>query len=230
MAGPALSSGPDSPRVAELDRALDQIGVTRSHHTIIFLILIGCLFDAFEQNAVGIVGPMLREQWGLTAADIGMLNTATFASAAVGRILSGLIADRWGRRTMLTVDLLLFTFGAGICAAAPNLTVMALVNINVDPTAAPSYGLATRTITRLEGHERKVGERVPAVAVTGRRSTHAQTTWDQISPMPIAWGTPDKATVARAEKEIPADLWALLEKNIDKVDDVATTRYDLLPL
>ncbi|WP_276652579.1 DUF3239 domain-containing protein [Corynebacterium vitaeruminis] len=111
-----------------------------------------------------------------------------------------------------------------------DLTVMALVNINVDPTAAPSYGLATRTITRLEGHERKVGERVPAVAVTGRRSTHAQTTWDQISPMPIAWGTPDKATVARAEKEIPADLWALLEKNIDKVDDVATTRYDLLPL
>ena len=111
-----------------------------------------------------------------------------------------------------------------------DLTVMALVNMNVDPTAAPSYGLATRTITRLEGHERKVGERVPAVAVTGRRSTHAQTTWDQISPMPIAWGTPDKATVARAEKESPADLWALLEKNIDKVDDVATTRYDLLPL
>ncbi|WP_034651941.1 DUF3239 domain-containing protein [Corynebacterium vitaeruminis] len=111
-----------------------------------------------------------------------------------------------------------------------DLTVMALVNMNVDPTAAPSYGLATRTITRLEGHERKVGERVPAVAVTGRRSTHAQTTWDQISPMPIAWGTPDKATVARAEKEILADLWALLEKNIDKVDDVATTRYDLLPL
>ncbi|MBS0449850.1 MAG: MFS transporter [Proteobacteria bacterium] len=126
MAGPALSSGPDSPRVAELDRALDKIGVTRSHHTIIFLILIGCLFDAFEQNAVGIVGPMLREQWGLTATDIGLLNTVTFACAAIGRVMSGFIADRWGRRVMLSVDLLLFTLGAGICAAAPNLTVMAL--------------------------------------------------------------------------------------------------------
>ena len=48
--GPVLSSGTDSPRVAELDRALDTIGVTRSHHTIIFLILIGCLFDSFEQK------------------------------------------------------------------------------------------------------------------------------------------------------------------------------------
>jgi len=126
MAGPALSSGPDSPRVAELDRALDDIGVTRSHKTIIFLILIGCLFDAFEQNAVGIVGPMLREQWGLTATDIGLLNTVTFACAAIGRIVSGYIGDRYGRRVMLSVDLLLFTLGAGICAAAPNLTVMAL--------------------------------------------------------------------------------------------------------
>ncbi len=49
MAGPTLSSPdlPHSPRVAELDGALDKIGVTRSHHTIIFLILIGSLSDAF---------------------------------------------------------------------------------------------------------------------------------------------------------------------------------------
>jgi MFS family permease len=126
MAGPALSSGPDSPRVAELDRALDKIGVTRSHHTIIFLILIGCLFDSFEQNAVGIVGPMLREQWGLSASDIGLLNTVTFACAAIGRIISGFVADRYGRRVMLSIDLLLFTLGAGVCAMAPNFTVMAL--------------------------------------------------------------------------------------------------------
>lgn len=111
--------------MAELDRALDQIGVTRAHHTIIFLILIGCLFDALEQNAVGIVGPVLKQQWGLSAADIGLLNTVTFAAAAVGRIVSGWIADRHGRRVMLTVDLLLFTLGAGLCAAAPNLAVMA---------------------------------------------------------------------------------------------------------
>ncbi|WP_179402018.1 MFS transporter [Burkholderia guangdongensis] len=126
MAGPMLSSGPDSPRFAELDHALDRIGVTSSHYTIIWLILIGCLVDAFEQNAVGIVGPLLHKQWGLTPADIGLLNTVTFACAATGRIVSGLIADRYGRRVMLSIDLLLFTLGAGICASAPNLATMAL--------------------------------------------------------------------------------------------------------
>lgn len=124
--GPQLSALPNSPKMAQLEQSLDQIGVTRSHHTIIFLILIGCLFDSFEQNAVGIVGPMLREQWGLDATHIGMLNTVTFAAAAIGRMASGFIADRYGRRVMLSVDLLLFTLGAGICAFAPNLTVMAI--------------------------------------------------------------------------------------------------------
>jgi MFS family permease len=69
---------------------------------------------------------MLREQWGLSASDIGFLNTVTFACAAVGRIISGFIADRYGRRVMLSIDLLLFTLGAGICAMAPNFAVMAL--------------------------------------------------------------------------------------------------------
>jgi MFS family permease len=124
--GPVQSSMPDSPRVAELDRALDQIGVTRSHHAIIFLILIGCLFDSFEQNAVGLVGPLLRAQWGLSATDIGFLNAVTFACAAIGRLVSGYIADRHGRRVMLTINLLLFTLGATICALAPNVGVMAL--------------------------------------------------------------------------------------------------------
>ncbi|MFX6182788.1 MFS transporter, partial [Acinetobacter baumannii] len=81
---------------------------------------------AFEQNAIGLVGPLLKQQWGLTATDIGLLNTVTFASAAIGRIVSGLVADRYGRRVMLSLDLLLFTLGAGICALAPDLTVMAV--------------------------------------------------------------------------------------------------------
>ncbi|MFM0167537.1 MFS transporter [Paraburkholderia sediminicola] len=108
----------------QLDRALDGIGVTPAHKTIIGLILIGCLFDSFEQNSIGLIAPLLRQQWGLTATDIGLLNTVTFAAAAVGRLVSGYIADRWGRRMMLTADLLLFTLGALLCALAPSFLLL----------------------------------------------------------------------------------------------------------
>jgi hypothetical protein len=55
------------PRLQQLEKALDDIGVTPSHKKILALILFGVLFDVFEQNAVGLVGPLLREYWGLPA-------------------------------------------------------------------------------------------------------------------------------------------------------------------
>src|SRR3954451_21553614 len=121
MAGDAIvsSSAPQTAQMHQLEAALDGMGVTRSHKTIIFLVVCGVLFDVFEQNAVGLVGPLLRQHWGLTATDIGFLNTITFIAAAIGRLGSGYFADRKGRRFMLNVNLALFTFGAVLCAVSP---------------------------------------------------------------------------------------------------------------
>jgi len=126
-----VPAGATGAQMQQLENALNQIGVTRSHKSIIFLVVCGVLFDVFEQNAVGLVGPLLREQWGLSATDIGFLNTITFIAAAMGRLLSGYMADRFGRRTMLNVNLALFTLGAIGCALAPGYTVLAIARFVV---------------------------------------------------------------------------------------------------
>jgi putative MFS transporter len=127
MAGPQVaSSTADSPKLRELESALSTIGVTSAHKSIAFLILIGALFDAFEQNTIGVAAPLLRTQWSLTNTDIGLLNTITFGSAAIGRLLSGYIADRYGRRVMLGFDLLLFTLGSALCAFAPSFGMLCI--------------------------------------------------------------------------------------------------------
>ncbi|WP_029002527.1 MFS transporter [Azorhizobium doebereinerae] len=120
------ASGPGSPAIRQLEGALGRIGITGAHKQIIALILIGCLFDSFEQNTIGIAGPALRAQWGLSGADIGFLNTITFGSAALGRLLSGIIGDRYGRRVMLMSNLLLFTIGSLGCALAPSFALLCL--------------------------------------------------------------------------------------------------------
>lgn len=125
------SAGATGAQMQQLENALNQIGVTRSHKSIIFLVVCGVLFDVFEQNAVGLVGPLLREQWGLSATDIGFLNTITFIAAAIGRLLSGYMADRFGRRTMLNANLALFTLGAIGCALAPGYTMLAVARFVV---------------------------------------------------------------------------------------------------
>lgn len=122
----AIASLSDQPKFRELESALNKVGVTSAHKTILFLVVIGALFDSFEQNTIGVAGPLLRQQWGLTNVDIGLLNTITFGSAAIGRLLTGYIADRYGRRVMLGIDLLLFTIGSLICAFAPSFGVLCI--------------------------------------------------------------------------------------------------------
>ena len=119
------SSATHSAATRQLESALERIGVTPAHRTMVILVMLGVMFDVFEQNAVGLIGPILREDWKIGTGEIGFLNTLTFFAAAIGRLGSGLLADRFGRRLMLNANLLMFTLGATICALAPDYTVLA---------------------------------------------------------------------------------------------------------
>ena len=111
-----------------------------------------------------------------------------------------------------------------------DIVLFALVNKNTDPDLSPRWALTARTVTRLEGHPRRKGERVPAVAVSGRRSLATKDQWDEITPMPIAWATPSAKTVAEAIDHIPEEQWRRLTANIGKLDDVLASRYNLIEL
>ncbi|MFF2452508.1 MFS transporter [Isoptericola sp. NPDC058082] len=110
----------------QIENTYQRIGVTAAHRQIVVMILLGVFFDALEQNAVGITGPVLQESWGLGGAEIGFLNTMTFTATALGRIATGLIVDRFGRRNMLTINLIVFALGSLLCALAPSYAVLAI--------------------------------------------------------------------------------------------------------
>lgn len=121
----AGTEGTTTPLAQQIEGAYQRIGVTGAHRHIVLMILLGVFFDALEQNAVGITGPILRESWGLGAADIGLLNTMTFTATALGRVATGLIIDKYGRRNMLVINLIIFAGGSLLCAVAPNYPILA---------------------------------------------------------------------------------------------------------
>ncbi|MDK4333655.1 DUF3239 domain-containing protein [Corynebacterium accolens] len=111
-----------------------------------------------------------------------------------------------------------------------DMVLMALVNTNVDPSLPPRWGACLRTVSAIPGVQRTVGTKVPVAAVSGQRSSSDKEHWQQISPMPIAWGTPDAETVTIARKSIPQDQWQRLDRARKRLSDVKATRYDLLVL
>lgn len=112
-----------------------------------------------------------------------------------------------------------------------DMVLMALVNTNVDPQLPPRWAACLRTVTRIHGLDKRVvGTKIPVAAVSGHRSTDDQEHWQQITPMPIAWGTPDQEVVKIARKSIPDEQWAKLDRARKRLSEVKNTKYDLLVL
>ena len=76
----------------------------------------------------------------------------------------------------------------------------------------------------------KVGTKVPVAAVGAQRSARDQQHWQTITPLPIAWGTPDESVVAQARKSIPQEQWNELDRARRKADLVERSKNALVEL
>ena len=117
---PSSEPAPPTPSApaSGLTNALDRIGFTRVQGAVILLLMAGLFFDSLEQNSTGAMGPLIKESLGIGNAQLTLINTATVIGGLVGRLVGGYIADRWGRRTALSLNLLVYTLGGLISAAA----------------------------------------------------------------------------------------------------------------
>lgn len=100
---------------------------------------------------------------------------------------------------------------------ARDMVLLMLVDASTEP-AKTVPALAYRTVTSVPGVPREVGARVPSMAVTGYRPTRGPKVYEEISPMPVAWGTGDAKVWKRAERAISTNLWNRLEGLLDQVD------------
>lgn len=111
------------------------------------------------------------------------------------------------------------------------VTVLALADQAVDRSAGKIPILVARKCAPIDGHQSKVGERVPCVAVVANRSARGgDNLYQFVSPMPIAWATPDKSVIRDAVKQIPEGEWDKLRQNIDRVGEVSAEVTRMLPL
>lgn len=112
---------------------------------------------------------------------------------------------------------------------ARDILLLAYVDAAAEPeTRGSQPALAGRVVTSVPGVRREVGARVPSMAVLGNRSFRSQHTYEEISPMPVAWGTSDQKIWDKAEKTIPEQEWKRVEKGIERLEDVKKTKRNLL--
>ena len=110
------------------------------------------------------------------------------------------------------------------------LTLTALVNMNASDRGPDRWAITSRVVKRIPNTHDTVGTKVPVVAVGGQRSTRDKNTWQVITPMPIAWATPDTQVISRARAEIPQDQWQRLEKARKDTELATAAKNSLIEL
>ncbi|HEX6507661.1 MAG TPA: MFS transporter, partial [Chloroflexota bacterium] len=71
----------------------------------------------------------LEKAFGINASQISLLSTITLLAIVVGGIASGLVADRFGRRRLLSINLVIYCLGSVLSAIAPTYGTLELTRI-----------------------------------------------------------------------------------------------------
>jgi putative MFS transporter len=117
------ATAPPLPRAARLDR----LPFTREHGRLVVGSGLGWALDAMDVGLISFVMAALvaQEQWGITPGELSWIGSIGFVGMAMGATLGGLLADRFGRRQVFALTLLIFGVATG--AAALSWSVGALV-------------------------------------------------------------------------------------------------------
>ena len=88
---------------------------------------IGWTLDSFDYFVVVMVLTEIAKEFGRTNAEVALTITITLAFRPVGAFLFGLMADRYGRRKPLMIDVIAFSVLSIASGLAPNFTTFLII-------------------------------------------------------------------------------------------------------
>jgi putative MFS transporter len=106
---------------ATVSQRLDALPFTRRHGRLLVGSGLGWALDALDVGLVAYVLVALRGQWGLDATQLSWIASIGFAGMAVGAAFGGLLADRFGRRQVFALTLLVYGLATGAAALSWSL-------------------------------------------------------------------------------------------------------------
>jgi putative MFS transporter len=131
---PSLAAAPatDTPSTdAALTRPerLDRLPFTRTHGRMLTGSGIGWALDAMDVGLMSFVIAALGVHWGISKEEGSMIASAGFVGMAIGASLGGLLADKFGRRHIFTVTLLVYGLATGAAALSAGVAMLIALRV-----------------------------------------------------------------------------------------------------
>ncbi|MCI9858016.1 MFS transporter [Microbacterium proteolyticum] len=123
-----MTTSADTVRVSE---RLDALPFTRRHGRILGGSGLGWALDAMDVGLISFVIAALSVQWQLAPTEASWIASVGFAGMAIGASVGGLLADRFGRRHVFALTLLVYGLATGASALVGGLAALLVLRFVV---------------------------------------------------------------------------------------------------
>ena len=114
-----------------LSERLDRLPFTRPHLRVLTGSGIGWALDAMDVGLISFVIAALAAQWDLVPSETAWIASIGFVGMAIGASVGGLLADRFGRRQVFALTLLVYGVATGASALVGGLAALLVLRFLV---------------------------------------------------------------------------------------------------
>ncbi|MCL4493971.1 MAG: MFS transporter [Firmicutes bacterium] len=111
-------------------------------HRIRLVSGLGILLDGYNLSIIAVTLIPLTRQFHLAAGAMGLLASATLAGSILGGMSAGVLADRYGRKTLLIWDLVIFILFSAISSLAVSYLWVVLARFVVGLAVGADYAIS----------------------------------------------------------------------------------------
>ena len=128
---------------------MGRLPYTRRHTRVLLGSGAGWALDAMDVGLISFVGLAIATQWGLTRTEQSWLLSIGFVGMAIGATFGGMLADRYGRRTVFALTLLVYGLATGASALATGLAMLLVLRFLVGLGLGAELPVASTLVSEL---------------------------------------------------------------------------------
>ena len=128
---------------------MGRLPYTREHTRVLLGSGTGWALDAMDVGLISFVGLAIATEWDLSRTEQSWLLSIGFVGMALGATVGGMLADRYGRRTVFALTLVVYGLATGASALATGLAVLLLLRFLVGIGLGAELPVASTLVSEL---------------------------------------------------------------------------------
>ena len=128
---------------------LERLPISGYHRVIFIIIALAFFFDSMDLAMMTFLLGSIKTEFGLSTAQAGLLASSSFFGMVVGASLSGMLADRFGRKPVFQWSIVLWGLASYLCSTAQTVETLTLFRILLGIGMGMEFPIAQSMLSEL---------------------------------------------------------------------------------